>query len=57
MVGDGRHVYSVYSSIKIDFLSFLEFSGHGESMLRLNFGGHLSFLMSYLQKQKHMLLR
>ena len=43
MVGDGRHVYSVYSYIKIDFLSFLDHEELDEGMLRLNLGGHLSF--------------
>ena len=46
MVGDGRHVYSVYSYIEIDFLSFLdpeEYEEDPRGMLRLNFGGHLSF--------------
>ena len=52
MVGDGRQVYSFYSSIKIDFLSFLEFPGYGESMLRLNFGGHLSFFNVLSPKTK-----
>ena len=49
MAGDGRHVYSVYSYIKIDFLSFLELEERNKGMLRLNLAVIYYFLNFYLQ--------